>query len=92
MKRIETLAKALPLPLAAAAMSVVGALGVAGSAHAAAETLPTPHHLELSDHSAQTKSVERASLRYAASWDTGNETYAKEAPASDFVDRTLFIA
>jgi hypothetical protein len=92
MKRIETLAKALPLPLAAAAMSVVGALGVAGSAHAAAETLPTPHHLELSDHSAQTKSVERASLRYAASWDTGNETYAKEALASDFVDRTLFIA
>jgi predicted ester cyclase len=89
MKRIETLAKALPLSLAAAAMAVVGAVGATGSAQAAVETLPTPHHLELSDHSAQTKSVERASLRYAAFWDTGNETYAKEALASDFVDRTL---
>jgi len=66
MKRIETLAKALPLSLAAAAIGVVGAVGATGSAHAAIETLPTSHHLELSDHSAQTKSVERASLRYAA--------------------------
>ena len=93
MKRIEkTLAKAIPLSFAAAAMSIAGAIaaiGAAGSADAAEEALPAPHHLELSDRSAQTESVERASLRYAAFWNTGNEAYAKEALASDFVDRTL---
>jgi hypothetical protein len=89
MKRIRASAKAISLSLAAATVGMVGAVTSTASAHAAEETLPTPHHLELSDRSAQTKSVERASLRYAAFWDTGNETYAKEALASDFVDRTL---
>jgi predicted ester cyclase len=80
------------MSLAAAAMGIagaIGAIGASGSAQAAEEALPAPHHLALSDHSAQTESVERASLRYAAFWDTGNEAYAKEALASDFVDRTL---
>ena len=60
-----------------------------GSAQAADEVLPVPHHLSLADDSAMTKSVELASLRYAAFWNTGDEDYAKRALADDFVDRTL---
>jgi predicted ester cyclase len=56
---------------------------------AADEGLPVPHHLSLADDSAQTKSVEVASLRYAAFWNTGDEAYAKQALADDFIDRTL---
>lgn len=59
------------------------------SGMAASESLPQPHHLVLADKSAQTQSVERASLRYAAFWNTGEESYAKSALAEDFVDRTL---
>nr|WP_233886612.1 ester cyclase [Paraburkholderia flagellata] len=37
------------------------------------------------------KSVELASLRYAAFWNTGDEALAKLALGDDFVDRTLPI-
>jgi predicted ester cyclase len=53
------------------------------------ETLPRPHHLVLADKSGRTQSVELASLRYAAFWNTGEESYARQALADDFVDRTL---
>jgi predicted ester cyclase len=59
------------------------------SGKAADEALPEPHHLVLADKSKATKSVEIASLRYAAFWNTGEESYAKSALADDFVDRTL---
>jgi predicted ester cyclase len=58
-------------------------------ASASDETLPKPRHLVLADKSARTRSVEVASLRYAAFWNTGEESYAKQALADDFVDRTL---
>jgi predicted ester cyclase len=56
---------------------------------AAGENLPVPHHLTLADHSARTLSVERAALRYAAFWNTGDEDYARRSLSDDFVDRTL---
>ncbi|MFC0697120.1 ester cyclase [Paraburkholderia humisilvae] len=83
MKRIETVARTFLLLMAASAV----ALG--GNARAAQEGLPTPHHVSIADHSATTKAVERAALRYAAFWNTGDDAYAKAALASDFVDRTL---
>src|ERR1700744_2693962 len=58
-------------------------------ARAADENLPVPHHLTVADDSPATKSVEVASLRYAAFWNTGEENHAREALASDFIDRTL---
>jgi predicted ester cyclase len=73
-----------------AAMSAGIALtAIPGHASAADESLPTPHHLELADKSAQSTAVELASLRYAAFWNTGNEQDAKQALSDDFVDRTL---
>ncbi|ALL68309.1 ester cyclase [Paraburkholderia caribensis MBA4] len=57
--------------------------------NAAEESLPVPHHVTLADNSAKTKSVEVASLRYAAFWNTGDESFAKSALGDDFVDRTL---
>jgi predicted ester cyclase len=68
---------------------VVAVVATSMTASASDETLPTPHHLVLADNSAMTKSVERASLRYAAFWNTGEESYARQALADDFVDRTL---
>jgi hypothetical protein len=82
MKLIETAVNTFPSLLVAAAISAIG------DAHAAQEALPTPRHLSVADHSATTKSVERVALRYVAFWNTGDDAYAKEALADDFVDRT----
>jgi predicted ester cyclase len=82
MNRIEALAIAV-------AGAAIGCLCVASAAAAADESLPTPSHLTMADDSAATKSVETAALRYAAFWNTGIESYASEALAGDFVDRTL---
>ncbi|MFC0577694.1 ester cyclase [Paraburkholderia solisilvae] len=69
--------------------ATIGVSGVVSAAYASEEALPVPHHLTVADGSARTKSVELASLRYASFWNSGNEAYAREALASDFVDRTL---
>jgi predicted ester cyclase len=83
MKLSEAMAKALPMLMAAATIVVMG------NAYSSEEVLPAPHHLTVADDSANSKAVARASLRYAAFWNTGNEAYAKEALSTDFVDRTL---
>jgi predicted ester cyclase len=84
MKRDRAVAK-MWVALGAAAWCLVAVR----PAQAADEVLPVPHHLSVADDSATTKSVEIASLRYAAFWNTGDEDYAKRALADDFVDRTL---
>jgi predicted ester cyclase len=79
MRSIAMLAM-LGVSVAAAAISAV---------EAADDALPQPHHLSMADDSAQTRSVELASLRYAQFWNTGEESYARQALSGDFVDRTL---
>jgi predicted ester cyclase len=84
MKRNLRVARLWPV------LGLVAASGFAvSSVRAADDVLPVPHHLSVADDSAMTKSVELASLRYAAFWNTGDEDYAKRALADDFVDRTL---
>lgn len=83
MKRFSLIAKTV-VALSAGAVTVVPRFASADS-----ESLPTPHQLELADKTTETHSVEIASLRYAAFWNTGDEKYAKQALADDFVDRTL---
>ncbi|WP_460909041.1 ester cyclase [Paraburkholderia jirisanensis] len=70
-------------------MTTAAETAAATPALAAGENLPVPHHLTLADHSAHTLSVERAALRYAAFWNTGDEDYARRSLSDDFVDRTL---
>jgi predicted ester cyclase len=53
------------------------------------ETLPVPHHWVIGNTSKATRSVELASLRYAAFWNAGRSLMQKKALADDFVDRTL---
>jgi hypothetical protein len=65
-----------------------GAAAAISAAQAADDALPQPHHLSVADDSAQTRSVELASLRYAQFWNTGEEAYARQALSGDFVDRT----
>jgi len=51
-------------------------------------SLPLPSHLSASE-GANTMSEILAARRYAAFWNTGNQQYAHEALAEDFMDRTL---
>ncbi|CAH2779165.1 MAG: putative lipoprotein [uncultured Paraburkholderia sp.] len=59
------------------------------NAQAADAGLPAPHHLAADSHSARAAAVVLAARRYAAFWDTGDESYAKLALSPAFVDRTL---
>lgn len=72
--------------LVAASLSLAGAL----SAHAAkTESLPVPHHVAVDSNSAKSAAVVLTARRYAAFWNTGDETYAKLALSPNFIDRTL---
>jgi predicted ester cyclase len=83
---------------AVVAVSVAGA-GLASTAPRAAVqaaeatqatvNLPVPHHLAVSGSSAQSASTVLTARRYAAFWNTGDESYAKLALSPEFVDRTL---
>ncbi|CAG4899911.1 ester cyclase [Paraburkholderia saeva] len=59
------------------------------AAHAADDVLPHPHHLSVGGSTAQTAPVVLAARRYAAFWNTGDESYAKQALSPAFIDRTL---
>lgn len=59
------------------------------AARVPAETLPIPHHQAIADGRAADREVVQAALRYAAFWNSGDERYARQALAEDFIDRTL---
>jgi predicted ester cyclase len=70
---------------ATAAIATMSAFAIAGTSEAA-ENLPQPHHLASGTDSS---SAVLAARRYAAFWDTGDESYAHAALSADFRDRTL---
>lgn len=51
-------------------------------------TLPVPQHLA-GGAAASEAPLLLAARRYAAFWNTGDEAYARQALAADFIDRTL---
>ncbi|WP_013587678.1 ester cyclase [Paraburkholderia phenoliruptrix] len=73
----------------ATAAAALGTLTAAPNALAADAGLPAPHHLATDSHSASAAAVVLAARRYAAFWDTGEESYATLALSPAFVDRTL---
>lgn len=85
--RSPSLLPAIRLAVAGAA-AAAALLGASGAQAAADDALPQPHHLA-ADASASSANIVLTARRYAAFWNTGNEAYAKEALAPEFVDRTL---
>ncbi|RFU46217.1 ester cyclase [Paraburkholderia sp. DHOC27] len=76
--------------VAAGALALSAALG-SGATHAADANaaLPQPHHLAVDAHSATAAQIVLTARRYAAFWNTGDETYAQAALSPEFIDRTL---
>lgn len=69
------LASALAFPLANAAT--------------AADALPQPKHVAIEGSKQQAAASILAARRYAAFWNTGDESFARASLARDFMDRTL---
>ncbi|MGF6601033.1 putative ester cyclase [Paraburkholderia sp. GAS448] len=84
---LKTLSAAVRLTAIAA--TAAAALATSPAAYAASESLPRPHHLSVGETSSERAAVTLAARRYAAFWNTGDESYAKQALAPDFIDRTL---
>ncbi len=80
---------AAPVRLTSIIAATAAALAIPLAALAADDALPHPHHLSVGGSSAQTAAVTLAARRYAAFWNTGDESYAKQALSPDFIDRTL---
>ena len=84
---LKTLSAAVRLT--AIAGTAAAALATSPAAYAASESLPRPHHLSVGETSSESAAVTLAARRYAAFWNTGDESYAKQALSPDFIDRTL---
>jgi predicted ester cyclase len=71
----------------AAAAAVI--LSLTPQAQAADDSLPHPRRLSVGGSSSEAAAVTLAARRYAAFWNTGDESYAKLVLSPDFIDRTL---
>lgn len=74
---------------AAAAASVLGLALCSTAAQADDRKLPEPHHAAIAGNPADAAPMILAARRYAAFWNTGDEQYARQALAPNFIDRTL---
>lgn len=74
----------LSVAVAAACLGIV-----APAAHADQHSLPEPHHIAVAGNAADAAPLILAARRYAAFWNSGEEQYAQQALAPDFMDRTL---
>ena len=70
-------------------MSFAAALIWIASTAQAGESLPKPKHVAIRGNEKTISSNVLVARRYAAFWNTGQETFAHEALSADFMDRTL---